>query len=169
MDEGDAPWQTKVQVMFFWWDLSISMCGSCKKWFVLTLGKVAVEGKGSPAVPTPLFPQRSEALTGVLHWNLGTRKTSLPEENCVSSFLHTFQWFIQQKIWDVPYPLDALDPSANPTARKSAIPFSLTHLKIRYPKIPWFGPHAPVSFLAIFGHPQFSTKPKAYDFVLHEL
>lgn len=37
------------------------------------LGKVAVEGKGSPAVPTPLFPQRSEALTGVLHWNLGTR------------------------------------------------------------------------------------------------
>jgi len=49
------------------------MYGACKKWFVLTLGKVAVEGKGSPAVPTPLFPQRSEALTGVLHWNLGTR------------------------------------------------------------------------------------------------
>ena len=71
MDEGDAPWQTKVQVM-----------GSLN--FNVWRLQVAVEGKGSPAVPTPLFLQSSEALTGVLHWNLGTRKTSLPEENGVS-------------------------------------------------------------------------------------
>ena len=160
MDEGDAPWQTKVQVM-----------GSLN--FNVWRLQVAVEGKGfSSCSHTPFPPKlwgfdRGAPLEPRHQENLPSRRKWCFTQ--IEGFLHTFQWFIQQKIWDVQWMYHTLwmlwipppiQPHVNPPS----------HSAIGYPKIPWFGPeNAPVSFLAIFGHPQFSTKPKAYDFVLHEL